>query len=61
MNLNKQDIQELNALLKDKSIDVPFFRREVSPCGANFSWLQKHIRRNNPALPARLLELLAIS
>ena len=60
MNLNKDDVAELNALLKNESLELPAFRREVNRNGGNYAWLQKHILRSNPQIGARLRELLKL-
>lgn len=61
MNLDKDQVQELNTLLKSKDIELPDFRREVKVNGGNFEWLQKHITKKNPEVPLRLRELLRIA
>lgn len=60
MNLKSTELQELNQLLVDKNLDIPSFRREVTPSGNNYVWLQKNIRKRNPNIPKRLKELLKI-
>ena len=60
MNLKPFELQELNQLLADKKLDIPSFRREVSPSGNNYVWLQKNIQKRNPNIPKRLKELLRI-
>lgn len=61
MNLNKENVAELNELLKSPKIDIPVFRREVTVTGANYQWLQKHIQTRNKNLDSRVLELLDIA
>lgn len=56
--LTKEEIQELNALLADKSINIPDFRREVHITGSNLDWLRKRIHDRNPKLNQRITELL---
>lgn len=58
MSLTKTELDELNALLKDKKIDVPDFRRTISSSGQNADWIKKKIKLKNPALPARVLQLI---
>lgn len=60
MNLSRERISEINALLANPEVSLPPFRREVSPTGGNYQWLKKHIQTNNKKLPERLLELLGI-
>lgn len=61
VNLNKENVAELNELLKSPKIDIPVFRREVTVTGANYQWLQKHIQTRNKNLDSRVLELLDIA
>lgn len=60
MNLNKEELSELNTLLKNTNIEIPDFRREVSPNGNNYKWLQKHITARNPNINPRVKELLHV-
>lgn len=60
MRISLEELTELNKLLSDKTIDIPEFRREVAKTGLNYNWLQKNIKKRNPALNPRILELLAI-
>ncbi len=60
MKLSKEEISELNSLLRDKRLDIPDFRRTVNESGGNFSWLQKHVTTRNPKINKRILELLGI-
>lgn len=60
MNLTKQELAELNQLLKNKSINLPEFRKEVGESGSNYVWLQKNILKKNPNIDNRLKELLRI-
>lgn len=41
------NLEKLNALLKDKNLDIPEHRRNVGPSGDNIAWLKKHIRQRN--------------
>lgn len=61
MNLNKENVAELNDLLKSPKIDIPAYRREVTVTGANYHWLQKHIQTRNKNLDNRVLELLDLA
>jgi len=61
VNISKEELIELNDLLKSPELDIPSFRREVRSCGANYSWLQKNLTKKNPNVPARLKELLNIN
>lgn len=61
MNLDKEKVQELNALLKDPRIDIPPFRREVTATGANYNWLRKHITARNKNLDPKVIELLELA
>jgi hypothetical protein len=61
VNLNKEQLEELNRLLKSTNLDLPSFKREVRSCGTNYSWLQKNILKRNPNAPDRLKQLLNIS
>ena len=60
MPINKEHIDELNELLKDKKIELPDFRRAVSLSGQNTQWLKKNIAVRNPNLPERLKDLIAL-
>lgn len=60
MNLNKTEIEELNTLLANPSINLPAFRKEVTITGSNYTWLQKHVQTKNKDLNPRILELLRI-
>lgn len=60
MPINKEHIDELNELLKDKKIELPDFRRAVSLSGQNTQWLKKNIALRNPNLPERLKDLIAL-
>jgi hypothetical protein len=60
MNLSDNELQELNKLLKDKDLLLPEFRRTVTSSGHNYKWLQSSLRKRNPAVNARLLELLGL-
>jgi hypothetical protein len=61
MNLNAKDLEELNTLLHNRKIKIPDFRRTVSPSGANYQWLQKHLMIfNQEVVSSRLKELLEI-
>lgn len=58
MNLNSTQLEELNTLLKSKSLDLPTFRREVSSSGNNYSWLQRNIEIRNKEVDPKLKKLL---
>lgn len=60
MNLKKEDLEELNRLLKASNLDVPSHRKEVLPNGTNYQWLRKNIEKRNKNIPDRLKELLNI-
>jgi len=60
VNLNKDEVLELNKLLKNTNIKLPDFRREVSSSGNNYKWLQQHISIKNPDISSRVKELLHI-
>lgn len=59
MALTKKELDELNHLLKDKSLIIPDFRRTISEGGQNGEWIKKKIAIKNPNLPKRLTELVA--
>lgn len=59
MPISKEQIDELNRLLKDKKIELPDFRRTVSVTGQNAQWLKKNITARNPSLPERVTDLIA--
>lgn len=56
--LTKEEVQELNSLLADKSINIPDFRREIHITGNNVDWLRKRIHLRNPNLNPRITALL---
>lgn len=60
MRLKPEELVELNTLLRSGEINLPFFRKEVKDCGGNYSWLQKNIKKKNPNLPVRIMELLKL-
>lgn len=60
MNLSEEERQELNSLLKNTSLELPDFRREVSISGNNYIWLQKNIIKKNSNINSRIKELLRI-
>lgn len=60
MNLTKQELAELNQLLKNRNINLPDFRKEVGDSGSNYVWLQKNILKKNPDIDNRIKELLRI-
>lgn len=60
MNLTAPQLQQLNTLLKNKNIDVPEFRRVVSPTGNNYTWLQRNILIRNPSINNELRVLLGM-
>ena len=60
MNLSHEELLELNKLLKKEKLDLPEFRREVSPSGTNYMWLRKNILKKNPNVCSRIRELLRI-
>jgi hypothetical protein len=53
------NLEKLNALLKDRNLDIPDHRRNVGPSGDNIAWLRKHIRQRNEIGPEleRLLDM----
>jgi hypothetical protein len=61
LNLNTTQLEELNRLLKSKTLDLPDFRRDISPSGNNYNWLQRNIGIRNKDLEPRLKELLGIN
>lgn len=61
MQLTEEKSARLSQLLNDKKIDIPDFRRTVSSTGANYTWLQKHIKTRNPNLSPEILKLLNLS
>lgn len=60
MNLSKEELKELNSLLKTKSLDLPSMRRVVTSSGNNYRWLQRNLMIRNPKPNPRLCELLKI-
>lgn len=60
MNLNKEDVEEVNQLLSDLSLELPPYRRVVTGTGGNYLWLRKHIKIRNKNLSPRLVELLGL-
>lgn len=60
MNLSREEQNELNTLLSSRKLDLPDFRREVSPSGNNYSWLQTNIQKRNLNISPRLKQLLYI-
>lgn len=60
MNLQSHELHELNGLLNKEKLVLPSFRREVSPSGSNYAWLQKNILKKNPTISPRLKQLLYI-
>lgn len=60
MNISKEEIVELNSLLKNTNINIPDFKRVVGPSGNNYKWLQTHILVRNQNLNPRIKELLHI-
>jgi hypothetical protein len=61
MKLTKDELNELNIILKNRNIVLPDFRKVVSNTGQNYNWLRKHIVRDNPNISSRLKYLLSIS
>lgn len=60
MKLNAEELKELNDLLANEKIDIPDFRRSVTPNGHNYKWLQRNILIRNPNINDRLKNLLGI-
>jgi hypothetical protein len=58
MNLSKDEIEELNRLLKNKKLDLPDFRRTITSSCANYNWLQRNIGVRNKNIDPRLKTLL---
>ena len=58
MILNEKQRTRLNELLKDKSLDLPEFRRTVDKSGGNYPWLRRNIEIRNPNLSNELKDLL---
>lgn len=50
-------LERLNSLLASKKLDLPDFRREVTPSFGNLKWLQKALLKN-PDCPAEVKTLL---
>lgn len=50
-------LDELNLLLSDHDLDIPYIRRTVDTSGRNLSWLAKHIESRN-VISDRLRELV---
>jgi len=61
VTLSKEEIIEVNYLLKSKDLNLPDFRRVIQKSGGNYRWLQKHISERNPILPERLTYLLDLT
>lgn len=61
MNLNPEQLEELNGLLRNQKLDLPEFRRSVNVTGNNYSWLQRQLLKRNKNVSPRLLELLNIN
>ena len=60
MNLTDEQIDKLNELLKDKSLDLPEFRRTVNKSGSNYTWLRRNIWIRNMNLSDEIQTLLRI-
>lgn len=60
MKLSPTELEELNNLLSNNKIDIPDFRRTISPSGNNYTWLQRNIITRNPGISNRLKDLLCI-
>ena len=58
MQLSKEELVELNTLLKNRKLDLPDFRREVGASGSNYQWLQRNIKIRNPDINPELNKLL---
>lgn len=59
MKLDNVELEELNDLLDDNSLDIPDIRREVGDNGRNLKWLKKHLStRNSRDQHPRLFELV---
>jgi len=50
-------LDELNTLLEDRDLDLPFHKRQVSRSGNNLAWLKKHAAKRNQ-ISVRLKQLL---
>lgn len=61
MILSKETCERLNELLKDKSIDIPDFRRTVSHTGNNVEWLRKRIQTRNKNLNHEIKSILGLT
>lgn len=57
----KEACERLNELLKDKSIDLPDFRRSVSHTGGNVEWLKKNIQTRNKNLNPEIKTILGLA
>ncbi len=55
--MQKTHLDVLNALLKESTVDLPQFRRTVSPAGSNLPWLKKVLRKN-PEVSQELKDLI---
>lgn len=60
MGPTKTECERLNELLKDKDIDLPDFRRNVTHTGSNVAWLKKHIQLRNPNLHPEIRQILKL-
>jgi hypothetical protein len=58
VQLSKEELVELNTLLKNRKLDLPDFRREVGTSGSNYQWLQRNIKIRNPDITPELNKLL---
>ena len=52
-------VEKINSLLKSKELNIPDYRRYVTPGRANVSWLRKKLKkRNSSPIVDQILELL---
>lgn len=61
MNLSKVECERLSTLLQDKKINLPDFRRSVTPGGGNVLWLKKNIQTRNQTLHPEIKKILQLN
>lgn len=59
LNLTKEQIDELNELLKTSGLNIPEYRKEVSYSGRNIDWLRRNLAKIEN-IPPRIVKLLKI-
>lgn len=59
MNLDHQQVEEINQLLKVENLGFPEFRKEISRSGHNYAWVKKALAKSGLGSP-RLRDLLGL-